>query len=725
MKKKKAKSKPATKAPRHKAKKKKLSGFVVKNKSAILRQNVIAKEKQSRNKDIKRKRAVRAMAQDIGDIPEVKNPKRRERALNSLKDFAEVYFPAMIYFDWSPDHLKVLGRIDTVANSGGQFAYAMPRHSGKTTLACIGALYAICKGIRRYVCLLGSAATGALNLLQIIQTTILHNDLLLADCPEIFFPMRCLENNAHKQKGQRYKGQLTNPIWGTHKIVFAHIPGSPAAGAVITTQGMDSNLRGQIHTTNRGEILRPDMVLVDDPQTRESAKSPEQTNYRLKIINGDVLGLAGPGKKIAALCMCTQIYEQDLAEQILDRKKSPDWFGEKMKMLYKFPTNMKLWDEYSQVRAEGLRTEGSSKDANEFYKKNRAAMDEGHHVAWAADFNEDELSALQHAMNLYYANETAFFAEYQNEPLPEFANDDKLTAEMVMNKINGRPRGEVPLKAQYLVGFEDVHDKVLYWGICAFEDDFTGYLVDYGTYPEQNRYYFAMRDARQTLDRIYPGLGIEGQIQRGLETLSKSLISQKFKRAGGQSAAMQLERLLCDSSYKPGTVENVRHIVGQVMMASKGIGITAAKKPISTYIKKPGERFGHHWYIPNVARSQEFPHIKIDTNYWKTFVHNSFKAASGDRGSFTIFGNNTGQHKMLAEHIAESETSVKTEAMGRVVSEWFLRPKRPDNHLFDVIVGCFAAASMLGAKAVGQAEGQKPKKKVKLSDLQRQRKLLR
>jgi hypothetical protein len=234
-----------------------------------------------------------------------------------------------------------------------------------------------------------------------------------------------------------------------------------------------------------------------------------------------------------------------------------------------------------------------------------------------------------------------------------------------------------------------------------------------------------MRDARQTLDRIYPGLGVDGQIQKGLETLSKSLISKQFKRAGGTSAAVQIERMLCDSSYKPGIVENVRHLAGQVMMASKGVGITAAKKPISTYIKKPGERYGHHWYIPNVARSQEFPHIKIDTNYWKTFVHNALKAAPGDRGSFTVFGNNTGQHKMLAEHIADSETSVKTEAMGRVVSEWFLKPKRSDNHLLDVIVGCFAAASFLGAKAVGQAEGQKLKKKYKLSDLQRQRKLLR
>jgi hypothetical protein len=696
---------------------------VAKKKLRVLGE-IVAKEKQSRNKDIIRKRAARAMAQDIGEIPPIKNPKRRQKALKSLKDYAETYFPAMIYFGWSDDHIKVLAKLDIVVSSGGQFAYAMPRHSGKTTLACIAAMYAICKGLRKYVCLLGSCAKSAENLLEIIQSTIMNNELLLEDFPEVFFPMRQLENNAHKQKGQRYKGKLTNPKWGTHKIVFATIPGSPASGAVINTQGMDSNIRGQLHTTNDGKIIRPDLVLIDDPQTRESAKSPQQTNYRLKIINGDVLGLAGPGKKIAALCMCTQIYEKDLAEQMLDRKISPDWSGIKMKMLYSFPKNMKLWDDYSIVRAEALRVDESTAAANEFYKKNKNQMDAGAIVAWKWDYDNDELSAIQHAMNLYYKNEAEFFAEYQNEPLPEFANEDKLTTDMVQAKVNGRHRGEVALKVQHLVAFVDIHEKLLYFAVVGLEEDFTGYLIDYGTFPQQSRDYFTMRDARTTLERIYPKIGTDGAIQKGLETLCKVLISRKFNRSGGQSATMQIEKLFVDSSWKPGIVENVKHLVGQVMTASKGIGITAAKKPISQYVRKPGERFGHHWYIPNVARSGEFTHVKIDTNYWKSFVHDCLKSAAGDRGSWTIFGKQ-GEHKMLADHVAESETCVRTEAQGRVVYEWLAKPNHPDNHLFDCLVGCAAAASMLGVKATGQTAAQKQKQKVRLSEIQKQKRINR
>ena len=57
--------------------------------------------------------------------------------------------------------------------------------------------------------------------------------------------------------------------------------------------------------------------------------------------------------------------------------------------------------------------------ATDFYLANRKAMDAGAEVSWEARFNHDEISALQHAMNLKFQDETAFMSEYQNDPLPE------------------------------------------------------------------------------------------------------------------------------------------------------------------------------------------------------------------------------------------------------------------------------------------------------------------
>lgn len=59
-------------------------------------------------------------------------------------------------------------------------------------------------------------------------------------------------------------------------------------------------------------------------------------------------------------------------------------------------------------------------------------MDEGAVVAWLERFNHDELSAIQHAMNLKLQDEAAFFAEYQNQPLPEETVTDGMLAVSVL-----------------------------------------------------------------------------------------------------------------------------------------------------------------------------------------------------------------------------------------------------------------------------------------------------
>ena len=86
---------------------------------------------------------------------------------------------------------------------------------------------------------------------------------------------------------------------------------------------------------------------------------------RISTLNGDVLGMAGPGKKMSGLLTCTKIYCNDLADQLLDSEKNPEWQGECTKMVYAFPTDTKLWDQYEQIRADSLRAGNGGKEATE------------------------------------------------------------------------------------------------------------------------------------------------------------------------------------------------------------------------------------------------------------------------------------------------------------------------------------------------------------------------
>ena len=91
------------------------------------------------------------------------------------------------------------------------------------------------------------------------------------------------------------------------------------------------------HKRVDGQSVRPSLVLIDDPQTDESARSPSQCETRERILAGAILGLAGPGKKIAGLMTITVVRPEDMADRLLDREKHPQWQGERTRMVYSFP----------------------------------------------------------------------------------------------------------------------------------------------------------------------------------------------------------------------------------------------------------------------------------------------------------------------------------------------------------------------------------------------------
>ena len=293
-----------------------------------------------------------------------------------------------------------------------------------------------------------------------------------------------------------------------------------------------------------------------------------------------------------------------------------------------------------------------------------------------------------------------------------------LTPDQVADKRNGRPLGQVPQVATRITAFI-AHNKLLFYLVCAWEEGFTGYVIDYGAFPDQRRQYFTLRNATRTLGRAFPGAGREGAVHAGLEKLASDLLPRPWTRTDG--AVLRIERLLIDSGYLPGVCNAVCIKVGGATMLSRGVGIRAGNKPMASYQRRPGERHGHNWYIPNVSRSNEFRHVAIDTNYWKTFVHARLATAAGDRGCLSLFGRKPEEHRRFAEHVADAETWTATEGRGRVLHEWRLKPAKPDNHWLDGLVGCAVAASMCGVSLGVGSEARPDRPRLRLSDIQKRR----
>ena len=668
--------------------------------------------------------AIAIAGRDIGELPEVITPDRKTQAASDFRFFCESYFPLTFHLPWSPDHLKVIAKIEQAVLRGGLFAMAMPRGSGKTTICECACIWAVLNGHREFVCLIGSDEGHAMDMLDSIKMELDGNDLLLEDYPEVVFPIQCLDGIANRCNGQLYKGERTHIGWTAREVVLPTMPGSIASGAIIKVAGITGRIRGMKYKRADGHTVRPSLVVIDDPQTDESARSLSQCATRESILAGAILGLSGPGKKISGIMPCTVIRPSDMADNILSRDKHPEWNGERTKMVYSFPTNEKLWQRYSELRAESLRQHGDIRLATEFYAANQQAMDVGADVAWPERLNHDEVSAIQHAMNLKLQDEAAFFAEYQNEPLPAVAGtDDELTADAIANKTNRMPQRSVPIGCNHLTMFIDVQANLLFHVVTAWEDNFTGYVVDYGSFPDQKRPYFTLRDARTTLSLATKASGLEGAIYAGLEQLTAEYLSREWKRDDG--AMLRIERCLIDANWGSST-DVVYQFCRQsahasVIMPSHGRFVGASSQPFSEYQRRPGDRVGLNWRVPNVRGKRAVRHVVYDTNFWKSFVHSRLAVTMGDRGCLSLFGNSPDQHRLLAEHLS-AEYRVKTEGRGRTVDEWKMRPERGDNHWFDGLVGCAVAASMQGVSLQGTEAVPTPaRQRVSFAELQRSR----
>ena len=656
---------------------------------------------------------------DIGPLPEVVNPDRKAACERNFQLFCESYFPETYSLAWSPDHLKVIEKIETAVLRGGLFALALPRGSGKTTITESAALWSMLYGHREFVVLIGATESAALELLDSLKTELEVNERLAEDFPEVCYPVAQLEGIANRCAGQLYKGERTRITWTSNEIVLPTVEGSRASGIIVRVAGITGRIRGMKFKRSDGRSVRPSLVIIDDPQTSESAGSLEQTRKRVRVLAGDILGLAGPGQKISGIMPCTIIRPGDMADIILNRNTHPDWNGEKTRMVYRFPTNMKLWEEYAEIRAEALRTEGNFQKATEFYLANREAMDAGAEVSWEARFNHDEVSALQHAMNLKFQDEAAFQSEYQNDPLPDDTADDSLlSVDEICAKINGLARRRVPLKCDRLTMFVDVQKALLFYVVIAWAEDFTGAVIDYGSWPDQHRHEYSLADANPSIQTLFPKAGFEGALYAALSALTDECLGREWEREDG--AVLKIERALVDANWGQST-DVVYQFCRQsshagVILPSHGRYVGASSKPMTEYRKQQGDRLGFNWMIPNVAGKRAIRHVIYDTNYWKSFIHARLAVPVGDKGSLTLYGRIPGAHQLFAEHLT-AEYRIKTQGRGRTVDEWKLKPERSDNHWLDCTAGCAVCASMLGATLpeLGAARPT-PKAKIKLSD---------
>jgi hypothetical protein len=607
--------------------------------------------------------------------------RKRKRLEKSLKDWIVFFGGDAFDSPFSGDQEEELARTDDVIKTGGLYCRAAPRGDGKTTRFKWGMVYAVLTGRRKYMAIIAATGELAIELIEFVRMQLQESDLLHKYYPHVTTYVRATDGKAIKARYQLRRDMKPSGIrWGKSililpKAIDENGNGYPSNGAIIEGRGLTGAIRGLWKDGENGRVLRPDFVMIDDPQTRESAESDSQCNMRERVITGDVLGLAGPKKRIAAVMACTVVREGDTAHRFLDRELHPEWRGKLTQMVNAWPDAQEtLWVEYATI----YKDEGEEQ-ATGFYRANRKAMDAGHAVSWEHRVRDGELSALQTAENLLLETGDQFHAEYQNDPKPVGVTLYTLTPKTIMARAdNDRKRGQVPEWSTVTLAATDINPSYgLTTVIAVFGSDQRAAVVWYAVH-------------KTSIDDNTPDAQKKAAIMAALQDHGKELAALPCRPdrwiIDGGGSPKDTVITFCDNSVRTTGLN----------------AVTAFGRAWRQFRPKKKDRKYEEIFIRSETRHKQWAIFNAD--YWREIAQKSWLGAIGAPGSCDL---HAGNHRPFAEQICREPLKGKSEVAGVWVYIWDTLSGAHDYG--DCMTMLFALASIEGIGTGGAVQRKKKK----------------
>lgn len=636
-----------------------------------------------RDRDVLAKRERRSEAARIV-IPDCANPTRRELCLQDPERFLRTYFADRYRRPFGPHHLAMIEAINARARHGGRQAIAAPRGCGKSELVKGLLVYLVLAGLVRFPLPVAATTAHAGNLYGDFRRKLSTNDLLLEDFPEVCFPVRALDGAPQRAAKQHIEGVLTQIVWTADDYLSLPIvPGSQYGGVKMAYFGLDAAFRG----VNK-DGCRPDFVLIDDPETRESAHSLKQIEDRERILDQDIAGLEEEGHTLTILVLTTIQNRYCLSYRLTDPKVKPAWNGKRYGAIVSWPERMDLWEDYV-ARRRAAQTDGDEHGmaAVDFYLENREEMDRG--AVMLSDYHEPEIlddgrqvtySALQLAWNkITDTSLSAYKTEYQNDPDPEEAPEAiGLTAARVQSRLTKLPQFDLPSTTTVRTMALDPGKNYGHWVDIGWEGDAIGTIPDYGV---AEAYGLTNASSQQAIERA---------ILVMLETWADEVVASRNPGL-----------VLIDSgTYSEAVYEFCRR-KGRPFYPSKGWDARRFRIPARTEEKVP--------FLDAYAARQTERGVwlyNVNTEAWKQWTQERFNTPtfqdSGERnpGSLALYdpGQNRRQHNTYAHHITAEEVQWQP-VPGREARK-VLVVKNRNNHWLDATALACAAAGILGIRVV-------------------------
>ncbi|OOH92192.1 hypothetical protein BMT54_01315 [Pasteurellaceae bacterium 15-036681] len=310
---------------------------------------------------------------------------RREQVLDAqtgFEYFVANYFPHYVRSPHKSQlHHYLFKRLPEIIQSPKKCldAIAAPRGEAKSTIVSqLFVLWCLVTNRKKYALIVMDSIDQAYPMLEAIKAELEFNSRLSIDFPEIAGVGR---------------------VWQVGTIITKF-------DQKVQVAGSGKKLRGLRHGA-----YRPDLVVLDDIENDEQVRSPEQRDKLHNWLKKTVLPLGSADGKLDIVYIGTILHYDSVLNRTLASKA---WNTAHFKAILKMPDNMVLWDKWENFYL----TEGEIV-ADAFYQANKAEMDKGAEVSWAA-------RPILDLMKIRARDGHATFdSEYQNDPV---SGDDAIFA---------------------------------------------------------------------------------------------------------------------------------------------------------------------------------------------------------------------------------------------------------------------------------------------------------
>ncbi|MBO7685776.1 MAG: hypothetical protein J6V72_05300 [Kiritimatiellae bacterium] len=630
---------------------------------------------------------------EVGEIPPPRHPRLKERCRYDLELFGWMYFRPFLKHRASADIRDALVRdAQNCALSGGMTAELIARGGGKTTwIDIILPAWAVLYGHRSFPVTFGASMRAAKKNLKSVKRHFARSPEILADFPAIAIPIRQLGGISQRCASQTYHGQPTDIEWGSDQITLPMVrddsgqPLDAGCGAILAATGIGGAIRG----ANEGG-KRPDMVLIDDPQTKKAAASPKLVQSILEYIHSDALALAGHDTTIAAFLTITPQRYGDVATEISSQAKYPEWAVKVQPFIKTLPPK---WDQLVTLFCEQYALDAAAKDydrprSTAWYRENAALFESMETIDPEQYDKTREIDVNHHLLNLRAKlGKVAFNAEIMMQ-VSDAASEIQITADTVANALNGAPRGVCPPGTDTVVGCCDINIQAgagLSWALVAFGPSRVGAVIDYGRFPA---------DGSPLVPPNSSDLLRNRRVAAAIREVVNIVATRRIRDA--KNRAVRVRALGFDRGWLPDVVHRTLYVirkrvpVGFPIVAMRGFPWNKFGTRASDILRR-----GDHIFA---TRSKYGEYLAFMAPYWREIQQSGWLETPLMPGSLSTFGQDALTHTQLATEVCAEKLVRKYQAYsGReTTTAWDWITTGPE-HYCDALTGAFALASWFRA----------------------------